>query len=296
MTPEKAPAAVSAEWRSDRATVWNRAEAAEPRRNARVAREYVIGLPHELSAEDRLDLARTFAQRISDRYGTVVDLAVHRAPPGGDARNHHAHVLSSTRVLTEDGLGAKSAAELNDETRRSRGIPTAREEIRQLRHEWAALVNERLQAAELSIRVDARSLWEQGSARLPQPHIPREAIYRERSGERSALADALRSRHAEQQALQTQYAAQVARPGVPDPTPIGVDATAVTRAVPASAPPYPSEAPPLSADETRRRSVERWLAMQEQGTGACVQPATGREPGEERSIQRRRDHGMALEP
>lgn len=272
-------------WSADRAALWNRAEQAEPRRNARVAREYVLGLPHELSAEARLDLARTFAQRISDRYGTAVDLAVHRAPPGGDERNHHAHVLSSTRVMTGEGFGAKSNAELNDTMRRSRGLPTAREEIRQLRHEWAALVNERLQAAELAVRVDARSYWEQGTSQLPKPHLPRGAIYAERAGQHSPVADALRARHAAEQALMTRYAAERAVALAP--------ARGATEGVidgPATRPTSPAaEAPARSVDDIARRARERWLAMREQNAGVAAggekAPGRGRERGRELGVE-----------
>ena len=62
-----------------RAELWNRAEQAERQRNSRVAREYQFTLPYELKAEDRIALARRFAQHIADRYGGAVDLAVHRA-------------------------------------------------------------------------------------------------------------------------------------------------------------------------------------------------------------------------
>jgi len=51
----------SIEWARDRASLWNAAEAAEKRRNSRVAREYQAALPAELTAEQRLALARSFA-------------------------------------------------------------------------------------------------------------------------------------------------------------------------------------------------------------------------------------------
>ncbi|WP_162129817.1 MobA/MobL family protein, partial [Sinorhizobium fredii] len=45
------PEGVSADWALDRSTLWNAAEFAENRKDARVAREFEIALPHELSAE-----------------------------------------------------------------------------------------------------------------------------------------------------------------------------------------------------------------------------------------------------
>ena len=50
-------AAEAAAWAEDRANFWNNAERAEHRKNARVAREYLVVLPSELQAEQRLSLA-----------------------------------------------------------------------------------------------------------------------------------------------------------------------------------------------------------------------------------------------
>jgi ATP-dependent exoDNAse (exonuclease V) alpha subunit len=275
-------------WARDREALWNRAEAAESRANARVGREYVVALPHELSAEQRVELARAFARTIGERYGTAVELAVHRAPPGGDSRNHHAHVLASTRELTASGFGAKSAAELNDRTRRVRGLPSAREELRQLRLGWAALVNERLAAAGRSERIDARSLWEQGSSRVPQPRLPRAAVYAERSGQYSPAAEALRARHAIQQQRMSACAAEhVAR------LQRGTDAREAAIAGPTAVKRPAREAgadAPLGVDELRRRSVERWLAYR---------AGEGRTPGavatQTRAAEHGRDHDTGLE-
>ena len=49
---------------ADAATLWNAAEAAERRKDSQVAREIVMALPAnaEVSNEDRIELARSFAQ------------------------------------------------------------------------------------------------------------------------------------------------------------------------------------------------------------------------------------------
>ena len=52
------PEGVSADWALDRSALWNAAELSERRKDARVAREFVLALPHELDAEKRLELAR----------------------------------------------------------------------------------------------------------------------------------------------------------------------------------------------------------------------------------------------
>src|SRR5208337_281149 len=50
---------------ADCAVLWNAAEAAEKRKDAQVAREIVLALPADrvLSTEDRIELARSFAER-----------------------------------------------------------------------------------------------------------------------------------------------------------------------------------------------------------------------------------------
>src|SRR5476649_1085170 len=47
ITPEGSP-----DWATDREKLWNAAEAAENRKDARVAREYEIAIPKELSKEE----------------------------------------------------------------------------------------------------------------------------------------------------------------------------------------------------------------------------------------------------
>ncbi len=68
-------------WALDRANLWNAAEHAETRKNARVAREYLVALPAELSDEQRLVLTRGFAHELSDRYRFALDVAIHATIP-----------------------------------------------------------------------------------------------------------------------------------------------------------------------------------------------------------------------
>ncbi len=61
------PEGASAEWALDRSALWNATEHAEKRKDARVAREFEIALPHELSQDERLETARAFARDLADR-------------------------------------------------------------------------------------------------------------------------------------------------------------------------------------------------------------------------------------
>ena len=60
-----------------RAELWNMAECNETRKNSRVAREWLIALPHELSEQERKALAHDFARTLADRYQVIADCAIH---------------------------------------------------------------------------------------------------------------------------------------------------------------------------------------------------------------------------
>lgn len=158
LTPENAP-----EWAQQRGRLWNEAEAAERRKDANVAREVIVSLPHELDDDQRAELVRGFASRLVERYGVAVDLSVHRPDRKGDQRNHHAHLMMTSRRLTREGLGEKTR-ELDD---RQRG-PLEIEAIREL---WENEQNHALARANVGERVTRMSLKEQGIDREPQPKI-----------------------------------------------------------------------------------------------------------------------------
>ncbi|QEP30656.1 MobQ family relaxase [Pukyongiella litopenaei] len=145
-------------WAQDRAGLWNAAEARETRRNSVTAREWELALPAELSAEGRAELARGFAQELVSRYGIAADVAIHAPHRDGDQRNHHAHVLTTTRVLGSEGL--------TDKTRILDAARTGGAEIAEMRGLWAQMQNAALERAEMEARVDHRSLEDQREAAL----------------------------------------------------------------------------------------------------------------------------------
>lgn len=148
----------SPDWAQDRAALWNAAEARETRRNSVTAREWELALPAEISDADRSAIARDFAQALVDRYGVAADVAIHAPNREGDQRNHHAHVLTTTRTLGAEGLGAK--------TRILDAAQTGGAEIEEMRALWGALQNRALERAGVSERVDHRSLEAQRAAAL----------------------------------------------------------------------------------------------------------------------------------
>jgi len=108
--------------------LWNAAEAAERRKDAQVAREIVLALPAnaDVSTEDRIALARSFAEAHFVAKGLAVQLDVH-APHEGDAEseraNWHAHLLITTRRLEGEQFSAKKARDLDPEVRLAGGRP-----------------------------------------------------------------------------------------------------------------------------------------------------------------------------
>jgi ATP-dependent exoDNAse (exonuclease V) alpha subunit len=184
-------------WARDRAALWNAAEQAESRKNARVAREYLVALPVELTPDQRVGLVRGFSQELSDRYRFAVDIAIHapRDFPGSDPRNFHAHLLATTREISTAGLAAKTTLELNDSNRRKLGLDPGINELLFVRERWATVTNEALKSVQVAARVDHRTLDAQGIDREPYPHIPRVAYEMERRGYRSEIADRLRENY-----------------------------------------------------------------------------------------------------
>jgi ATP-dependent exoDNAse (exonuclease V) alpha subunit len=158
-------------WARDRQALWNAAEIAEVRKDARVAREYEIALPHELNRGQRVELVRAFAGELANRYGVAVDFSIHAPHRNGDERNHHAHIMTTTREVTATGLGPKAAIEWSDTDRRKKGLEPAKSEVKAIRERWAVLTNEHLLQRGLEVRVDHRSLQEQGIDREPQSHL-----------------------------------------------------------------------------------------------------------------------------
>lgn len=149
----------------DRSQVWNAAETSEKRKNSTVAREYEVALPEELNQSERLALVREFAVELVRRHGVAVDFAIHTPGKEGDSRNHHAHVLTSTRRLGPEGFGEKS--------RELDAKETGSKEVEHWRERWASLSNLALERAGQGARIDHRSLAAQRAEALALGDIPR---------------------------------------------------------------------------------------------------------------------------
>ncbi|MCF1485574.1 Ti-type conjugative transfer relaxase TraA [Allorhizobium ampelinum] len=193
------PDGVNADWAYDRSALWNAAERMEKRKDARVAREFEIGLPHELSSEQRLSLTRDFAFDLANRYGTAVDFAIHAPHESGDVRNFHAHVMMTTRRVGETGLSEKTFIERENKWLLGQGLATTDMQLRDIRQSWESIVNEHLAREGLDIRIDHRSHAERGLEIAPTEHVGVHATQMQRQGmdvDRARLDDEALQRNA----------------------------------------------------------------------------------------------------
>ena len=149
LAPAHAP-----DWVHDRAALWNRVEAAETRKNSQLAREVRVALPAELSHEARVALVRDFCQRSFVDRGMVADIALHAPGLTGDERNHHAHIMLTTREIDAEGFTAKN---------RDWNAVAVLEDWREA---WAQDSNAALERAGHALRVDHRTLEAQRAEAL----------------------------------------------------------------------------------------------------------------------------------
>lgn len=181
----------------DRNELWNRAEKTETRSNSRTAREIVINIPHELMQGDQSAgkmLAYEFATNLSQKYGIAVDIAVHAPDKQGDNRNYHAHLLLTTRQITQeqDGrfeLGKKSQLEMSNAQLKQAGLLSNQDELKEIRRAWAELANTYLAEHGLNERIDHRSHKDRGLLTLPTVKMGWQATELERQGIRTEVGD-----------------------------------------------------------------------------------------------------------
>ena len=154
LAPEEAPS-----WVHDRAQLWNNAENSETRINSQLCREIVIGIPIELTSECRSVLLDGFVREAFVSLGMIADYSIH-----DKAGNPHAHIMLTLRELSADahGFGAK---------RRDWNNPALLQTWRGL---WSEHSNKMLAEQGHEVRIDHRSLAEQGIAGPATVHVGRD--------------------------------------------------------------------------------------------------------------------------
>lgn len=157
LAPDHAP-----DWVFERSELWNRVEEAETRKNSQVAREVRVALPAELTHAQRAELVRAFAQEQFVDRGMIADIALHAPGRDGDDRNHHAHILLTTREIGPEGFTTKNR-DWN-----------AKDMLEGWREAWARDSNAALERAGIEARVDHRTLEAQRDEALDLASAARE--------------------------------------------------------------------------------------------------------------------------
>ena len=157
LAPDHAP-----DWVRDRSELWNRVEESETRKNSQVAREVRVALPDELTHAQRVALVRDYAQAQFVDRGMVADITLHAPGRAGDERNHHAHILLTTREVDTSGFTSKNRDWNKVEV------------LEGWREAWARDSNAALERAGIEDRVDHRTLVAQRDEALELASAARE--------------------------------------------------------------------------------------------------------------------------
>ncbi|WP_158755353.1 MobA/MobL family protein [Dyella sp. S184] len=190
LAPEGAP-----DWATDPGQLWNRAEAAELRKDSQVARDYRIPVPFGLSDEQATDMATQMAQFIVDQLHTAVSLGLHRdadvdalgAVKPKEKQGYHAHIYIPTRRLEQleqaEGDGtSKSDWGLHTKFAFLTGRRSSSDFVERLNARWAELANEFTAANELPADYTHLSYARQGLPFVPQPTLGQAVVAMERKG------------------------------------------------------------------------------------------------------------------
>ncbi len=163
LAPEGAPA-----WVFDSGQLWNTVERSEKRADAQLAREFILAVPPELSADEQFKTAVDWAKKELVTSGMVAEISLHHPVSG---TNPHVHILCTMRKIDGEKFSVKKSREWNDV-----GF------LAKQRESWANAVNVALEKAGRNERVDHRSLKDRGIDRVPEPKIGVAATAMKRRG------------------------------------------------------------------------------------------------------------------
>ena len=193
LLPDHAPAEYAG-----RSVLWNAVEKAEKAKDAQLAREIELALPHELTREQSISLVREYVKEQFVSAGMCADIAIHDKNDG----NPHAHVMLTTRPIEQDGTwGAKQKKEyildrdgnkIYDPKKRSykcKSIPATdwneQTKAEEWRSAWAEICNQVLEQNGHTERIDHRSYARQGIDQIPSVHLGVAAFQMEKRGIRT---------------------------------------------------------------------------------------------------------------
>ena len=134
--------------------------------------------PPSFPPSERKRLAHDFAKELVERHGVAADVCIHAPGRGGDIRNHHAHIMLTTRRLGKDGFTEKTREF-------QRGVGS--ELVTEWRVRWQDLQNERLAENGSDARVDCRTNEAQGKGPPGIHYGPAVTGWEQRTGKKSQV-------------------------------------------------------------------------------------------------------------
>lgn len=170
---------------SDLQQLCNHIEAAETRKDARTAREFICSLPNELSPSSMLEIVNDFVKASFVKYNLCAIAAIHEGQNMSDPsrNNPHTHIIVPTRTVSATGFSKKKDREHDKQ-----------EYVNIWREQWAWVQNRTYEREGFSIRVSHKNFEGQGKHNLePTPHMTRFDIERERRGEHTLAGDQRRA-------------------------------------------------------------------------------------------------------
>ena len=162
----------------------NLIEAAEIRKDARTAREFIGSLPNELSLHQMIHIVCDFVEGNFVSQGLCAIAAIHEGLNKDDPlrSNPHVHIIVPTRTVDSAGFSKKKDREHDN-----------RKYIAIWREQWAFIQNRAYERNGLNVQVSHKSLEDQGIDRIPANHLSRMDWRREQRGERTRAGDERRA-------------------------------------------------------------------------------------------------------
>jgi ATP-dependent exoDNAse (exonuclease V) alpha subunit len=151
---------------NDREKLWNAVELIEKRHDAQLARNIQIALPKELNLEQQITLFKTYVYDQFVTLGMVADMTL----VAKTEHNPYGYVLLTLRTANAKGFGLK-IRQWND-----------RQQLNQWRKAWAETANCFLSLYGHNIKIDHRTLAEQGIDRVPIKTIGKAAFHAAKRG------------------------------------------------------------------------------------------------------------------
>ena len=189
LKPDNAP-----EWTLERERLWNEVESYECKRdNARLAKNILIALPNDMTAEQQRITTEEFVKENFVEKGMVADVSIHR----DDVNNPHAHILTTLREFNEEGEWEKRKSKrvpvLDDEGnqvfdekgwRKTRSVKLndfdKRDTLIKWRENWSEKLNEKSREYDLNKLYSEKSFEDQGRLEKAEIRLTRNEYQFER--------------------------------------------------------------------------------------------------------------------